>query len=629
MPTVQWMWGDASVIGHGAAQINPFRWSARKNFSATISDLQGCRPEFRRRPVEIRIFGDGQLGRPEISSQHCSSVLDAIERLQELSVLPPPAPGRAFSASASTTEAQDSVADGLSMSRQTSGEQPMDLAATDTSMDVSIGTSQHEEPAMAAPAAALTASFSAGAEARCAESFLAGMLEKKSHWRAEWGLRFLVMRQDRIDYYLTPPAIIDDESCESRRGFIPLTLASATEDSGRTYCIQIGTELISCKNEAERQRWLATINTAAAVVRAEAQKETLKEMQSAALSASNLLFLREDGPLCQLPWQEPTTLVLPSTSSSVTLLFLHGDAPGRTERANSFNSFTTEVPLSNGSGAHAMCRIALPGPELAVPAKVASPVHLLTEPLELICSAEGTSTGRWQLHVRLDENTLLSATSADRKIFQNVAGATCALAVACLLGGSRNMAVMALLVTCILLFMQANKMPPAPSKRQMTMAVERLEEVGSALDAASAAPRWVGRWKLDKTCSELYAPILEDMGVHFLIRKAADAANSTLTITTDQENVNIHLKIWVSVEDCIPLDGSWTSKPVPPGAKMKGDCRVRLTKNTDTELEMYTEFPDGFGDLRDTLTVHADGQSFTRVVVRGNLSVTRVFRKVP
>lgn len=193
------------------------------------------------------------------------------------------------------------------------------------------------------------------------------------------------------------------------------------------------------------------------------------------------------------------------------------------------------------------------------------------------------------------------------------------------------MSIISLSITCVLLYMQAHKAAAAPPKRQVTFSAQRLEEASSALGSAlaSAAPRWVGRWKLDKTCSQLYAPILEDMGVHYLIRKAADAANSILTITTDQRNVNIHLKIWVSVEDCIPLDGGWTSKPVPPGAKMKGECRVRLTKNTDTELEMYTEFPPGFGDLRDTLTVHADGQSFTRVVVRGNLSVTRVFRKVP
>merc|ERR1712232_1535559 len=109
---------------------------------------------------------------------------------------------------------------------------------------------------------------------------------------------------------------------------------------------------------------------------------------------------------------------------------------------------------------------------------------------------------------------------------------------------------------------------------------------------------------------------------------AADAANSVMTINTNATHVTIHLKIFVVVEDIVPIDGTWAEKPVPPGSnKMSGNCRVKLTKNSANELEMYTEFPDGMGCLRDTLTVHEDGNSFVRVVVRGNLSVTRVFRR--
>merc|ERR1712151_312773 len=110
------------------------------------------------------------------------------------------------------------------------------------------------------------------------------------------------------------------------------------------------------------------------------------------------------------------------------------------------------------------------------------------------------------------------------------------------------------------------------------------------------------------------------MGVNYLIRKAADAIKSTLIISVSASDVTILVKTLVTVEDCIPLDGSWATKDVPPGGRMKGQMRVRLTKNSERELEMYSEFPDGEGDLRDTLTVSEDGNSFTRVVVRGELS---------
>lgn len=51
MATITWMWGDASLVGHGAAQINPFRWSSAKSIKATLEDLEGHETQGEQRPV--------------------------------------------------------------------------------------------------------------------------------------------------------------------------------------------------------------------------------------------------------------------------------------------------------------------------------------------------------------------------------------------------------------------------------------------------------------------------------------------------------------------------------------------------------------------------------------------------
>ena len=56
------------------------------------------------------------------------------------------------------------------------------------------------------------------------------------------------------------------------------------------------------------------------------------------------------------------------------------------------------------------------------------------------------------------------------------------------------------------------------------------------------------------------------LGVNFVLRKAADAANSVMTITTSPTHVSIHLMIWVAVQDSMPLDGTFVSKGLPPGS---------------------------------------------------------------
>eukprot|EP00931_Biecheleriopsis_adriatica_P107519 TRINITY_DN81859_c0_g1_i1.p1 TRINITY_DN81859_c0_g1~~TRINITY_DN81859_c0_g1_i1.p1 ORF type:complete len:402 (-),score=77.52 TRINITY_DN81859_c0_g1_i1:67-1272(-) len=166
---------------------------------------------------------------------------------------------------------------------------------------------------------------------------------------------------------------------------------------------------------------------------------------------------------------------------------------------------------------------------------------------------------------------------------------------------------------------------PRETFEDASPAEARLESVAASL--LGDMPQWVGAWSLDKSRSESYDPILADLGVNVLLRKAADLLSSKLIITKTDTHVTITIQIWVTVEDCLPIDGSWVQKDVPKGSSMEGTCRVRITKWSMSEIEMLTEFPEGHGDLRDTLTMNEDGKSFKRVVNRGSLCVTRTFTK--
>ena len=122
-------------------------------------------------------------------------------------------------------------------------------------------------------------------------------------------------------------------------------------------------------------------------------------------------------------------------------------------------------------------------------------------------------------------------------------------------------------------------------------------------------------------------------------------ARSVLVISKSASHVTFIVKNLVTVEDVLPVDGSWVQKPVPPAGRMKGEMclgcymfhpqlrRLRLSKCTQTELdsklcspnsnaiyidhkettnicmilcmlitwqEMITEFPAGEGGLCDT-----------------------------
>jgi len=248
-------------------------------------------------------------------------------------------------------------------------------------------------------------------------------------------------------------------------------------------------------------------------------------------------------------------------------------------------------------------------------------VDLPVQPL-IPGSAAAVGLDQYRLSVRVHANEALDAHTS---LMRSPVSIVLCVVFALLASGGIEMAMVAAATALALFIMRPD---PAHPRRQIAFSVERLD-IGSAPDPAalviSQNPRWVGRWRLDKSCSEKYDPILADMGVNYVLRKAADSIKSVLIISISAFHVTILVKTLVTVEDCIPIDGSWATKPVPPGSRMKGELRVRLTKASESELEMYTVFPEG--DLRDTLLVHEDGNSFTRTVVRGDLCVTRVFRR--
>lgn len=439
---------------------------------------------------------------------------------------------------------------------------------------------------------------------------LAGTLEKRARWRKEWRSRFCVMRHDRIDYYLQTPAIVDDGNCEQARGSISLYDAAAVEEPGRPHCIRVGDVLLSCRSHAEQQRWLSTI-LGATNQNPSSSARPQRHSISDGPEEPPLLLLLPDGLHQTLPWHEATTVAFPAGEVAVTVLFL--DASGSSGSSGS---------SAESHSARALCRLRLSD---IFTSEATFPVEPLMPLREGMCRS--ATYGR-ALRIRVHANKLPGTLASRSPLFSPAPICLCA-ALAFLTAGSLAFGKLLVLVGLFLLITQ-HWWSRTPHQRRLTFSVERLESNAPLVQAPlglSSVPLWVGRWRLDKACSEKYEPILIDMGVNYLLRKAADAVKSALIISVTSSHVTIHVKTLVAVEDCIPLDGSWTTKPVPPGGRMKGQLRVRLTKVNTSELEMYSEFPDGEGDLRDTLTVHQDGNSFTRKVVRGELSVTRVFRR--
>jgi len=442
---------------------------------------------------------------------------------------------------------------------------------------------------------------------------LAGTLEKRARWRREWRSRFCVLREDRIDYFLQPPAILDDElASDEVRGSISLHGAIPTQEPGRAHCLRVGGVLLSCANHAEQQRWLSAILEAASKSIPD-QQPSLARQFSDELEEPPLLLIPSTGPMREVSWHERQRVECPAAESTVNILLL--DSSGSSFSAGgSFCSTGGGGPASvaagDSGGARACCQMPL---FMARCGKVDFPVKPLIP-------GSGLEQHRLFVHVHVNEfvDTRLSLLRSPICIMLCVV-------LALLASGSAELSMVATAMTLVLFVMGPDR---APRKRQVEFSVERLDTRAATAPAMLTDlqnPKWVGRWRLDKSCSEKYEPILADMGVNYVLRKAADSIKSGLVISLSESHVTILVKTLVTVEDNIPRDGSWTTKPVPPGSRMKGELRVRLTKASESELEMYTVFPEG--DLRDTLLVHEDGNSFTRTVVRGELSVTRVFRR--
>jgi len=372
---------------------------------------------------------------------------------------------------------------------------------------------------------------------------------------------------------------------------------------------------LCCKDREEQQRWLEAIAKVAATLPCPQRSRANTSMaeSSGSQQVRAMTLLPPEGEASTVAWRERTSALLSRSDSVISVLFL--DAADFNGCFDVSSSTSAGVP----TGALALCRLTLFD---AGSCDMSFPVRLLGK------QDDDCESGAWELAVKVHSNEPTQA--ASKQDHAAIVGCLCA-AAALYIGGSPRAAALALVFLALALFAHSRRRQSTPQRR-VIFSLEALTDKGPAVPEPllplTEPPRWLGRWQVDKTCSELYEPVLVDLGVNYVLRKAADAANTVMTITTSEAHVTIHLKVFVSVEDCIPLDGSIATKPVPPGSPMKGECSVRLTKLTTNELEMLTVFPPGNGELRDTLTVAEDGLSFTRVVVRGKLSVTRVFRKI-
>lgn len=646
MTTLQWMWGDASVVGHKVSEMNPWRWSHRASVEATIRDLQMQQEELCR-PVEVKVRACDGYGRPlKPEKRHFASVEAAVNNIKELlpstrELLPPGQSGG--SQTAAEENSLPAAIGGSATSSFETNEDNVGVAKVEVAKTEVAKAEVAKDPA--------TGSFNGGSFSRCTtgseaisydsegigpptrqtdpitveaaqpitsefasppSTTLAGMLWKRSHWRKEWSLRFFMMQKDRIDYYLQPPAIVDEANSEPRRGHIPLAVACAHEETCHPFCISIGGELLSCQSAAEQQRWLETINTAVRVLQQSQSVKQVSASQQTMLMNAQLLLLPHDATTpTYMKWHQPSTMLLPSRNSIATLLFM-----GLGEKGSGSGGSGGTDSQTLCSGASAICRLSFEG---------ARGIDNMFQ-VQPLTSSLGDANLRLCVHIL--SNQILTVWPEQQQC--SICAGVCVIALGMVLAGAVCTALATLLLMTVALLARTWTDPPL-RKRQVTFSLEELEThtPSPKTSISSPVPKWVGKWRLDKSCSELYEPILADLGVKWVLRKAADAANSILTIRVSEKDVFVHVKIWVSIEDQIPLDGSWTAKPVPKGSPMKGTCRVCLTKNTMTELEMLTEFPDGNGTLRDTLTMSEDGNSFTRVVVRGALSVSRVFRREP
>lgn len=480
---------------------------------------------------------------------------------------------------------------------------------------------------------------------------LAGNLEKCSRWRKEWDIRFFVLRQDHLDYYLAPPVDIEDEV---PRGSISLKGIEAVEEPGRPFCLRVGGHLLSCKNLAEQRRWLEALSLAASacassfaggvgiygsqsapgsfasscassVVGSSPNKGLLRRGRARGNSSSTelnfhapplamlnsgstnstapevtgdqppLMLVLPEGSLCALPWREPTTVSLPGKSMP-TIFVLDGSG-----RATS----VCQLPVARKGGGD------------------------VRVPLKPLLQADQAPVELGSLWVRLHQFSTSGAAGAAADAQQPLK-----VVVACAVGVVAVWFTVGMLTVLVLLNSVAGVAallawkglwsPSFLTPREVVFSVERLER--EAASAMAPLPQWVGRWKLDKARSDPMAPLLEDMGVNILLRKAADAIKSGLDITINSANeVVIGVKTIATVEDVVPLDGSQSTKSAPPGSRIKGALRVSIPRHDAMGFVMLTEFPGDEADMTDTLQVHEDCNAFTRTVERNGIIIRRVF----
>lgn len=468
---------------------------------------------------------------------------------------------------------------------------------------------------------------------------LAGILEKCSRWKREWSPRFFILRGDRIDYYLEPP---DDFDEDEPRGTLSLSLASPAEEIGRPCCIQVGSVLLSCACPEEQRRWIESINDVyGACTPATAYPSNAAAARRRSTS-SNCSFDSEE--TARLARQVSGPAAFEPAEASLVLLIGHADGarsevrPLRWRETVNCSLPTGEncahvLLMDSAGGTQGICRVPLQQSRTSccVIQRFSKASRNLEGALEVVvqsCEKSGVAP----------HNLFLYAYSC------------LALAAAMAYASASYVVAISVTVSAVLFALDAHGRCSTVAKHtrdQATISVVRYVQSYAAnptptpthavrLVSSTSAPLWVGRWLLDKSRSEPYEPILLDMGMNFILRRAIDAKTSVLVLSVGTTHMVINVKTLVTVEDTLPLDCSWVTKPAPPATKHKGNMRMRLLRHSSHEIVLSTELPNGAGELRDTTTVHADGAWFSRKTEKfgpaqntADIVVHRVFRRVP
>lgn len=454
---------------------------------------------------------------------------------------------------------------------------------------------------------------------------LSGLLQKRSQWLGRWRPRQVVLCGDHLDYFL--PGAAPGAAPRGSIGLVPGG-AVVTEEPGHPFCIRAGGEVLSCSSAEEQKRWLEAANAAfeeQPLVRllqlaAPVGGTVAVAARSSAASAAGpyeppLVIISPDGIARALAWHDPVTLRFTNADGAAAIIIIGGPEKQVYARLALADVGTgaKEVPLElqDADGLHQKCS----GADSRVAGKV---MHI-----QILAN-----TAAWPHHA------VICGLCAILHMWM--------FATDCLTLASLLLSLLPLLLLLV----------SWRGHREVTISAEALAPAATAAAAPSAPPprpissspkgaarpkdrerqpplALRGRWELDRADSESPEPLLAALGVPWVARKAAAAANVVLDLDVTQTHVILSVKTPVkTMVDQLPLDGTAVRSPGMPGSNASEPVMRRLAHCSGLSLEMRAELGSDGKRTVDTLELLADGR-MARTSRFGSVTVTRRFRRAP